>query len=77
MTQIDEYRYNANEGCFIVRKSDDFIMGESICLGDTDSIENYEDKEYTDESYEAFYKSIGMESPRSKNSKNGRKKKGK
>ena len=52
MVKIDDYRYNANEGCFIVRKSDDFIMGESICLGDADSIDNYDDVEYTEESYE-------------------------
>lgn len=76
MVKIDDYRYNANEGCFIVRKSDDFIMGESICLGDADYIDNYDDVEYTEESYEAFYKSIGIESPKAKDDdKGGRKRK--
>ena len=76
MIKIDDNRYTASDGCFIVRKADDFIMGESIDLGSADSIENYEDQPYTEESYEEFYKSIGMESPRAKNEvKNGRKKK--
>lgn len=54
-------RYKAEEGCFIVRKADGFIMGEDIDLGSADSIDNYEDKEYTEEEYNEFYKSIGME----------------
>jgi hypothetical protein len=29
MNKIDDYRYEANEGCFIVRKEDGFIMGEA------------------------------------------------
>lgn len=71
MVKIDDYRYNANEGCFIMRKSDNFIMGESICLGDADSIDNYDDIEYTEESYEEFYRSIGMESPKVKDDNKG------
>ena len=71
MVKIDDYRYKANEGCFIIRKSDDFIMGESICLGDADSIDNYDDVEYTEESYEEFYRSIGMESPKVKDDNKG------
>ena len=38
MVKIDEYRYQADNGKFIVRKTDNFIMGEAICLGDTDMI---------------------------------------
>ena len=52
--------YKADEGCFIVRKKDNFIMGEDIDLGSADSIDNYEDKKYTEEEYKEFYKSIGM-----------------
>lgn len=66
MKKIDDMRYEAAEGCFIVRKSDGFIMGESICLGSSDKVRNYKDEAYTDESYEAFYASIGMESPKKK-----------
>lgn len=61
MVQIDEIRYKANEGCFIVRKEDNYIMGEDICLGSADSIDNYTDVEYTEESYKAFYESIGVD----------------
>lgn len=66
MTKIDSFRYNANNGCFIVRKQDGFIMGEDICLGSADNIDNYEDQAYTEESYEAFYTSIGEKSPKAK-----------
>lgn len=52
--------YKADEGCFIVRKADGFIMGEDIDLGSSDSIDNYEDKEYTDEEYNEFYESLGI-----------------
>ena len=55
MIKIDGYRYKADEGCFIVRKVDDFVMGENICLGDNDSSENYYDKKYSQEEYEEFY----------------------
>ena len=64
MTKIDDYRYKAADGCFIVRKEDDLIMGEFVCLGNLDSIENYEDREYTEESYRDFYNSIREDSPK-------------
>ena len=73
MIKIDDNRYAASDGCFIVRKSDGFIMGESIDLGTADSIDNYEDQPYTEESYEEFYKSIGMESPKAKSDIEGMK----
>jgi hypothetical protein len=52
--------YKAEEGCFIVRKADGFIMGESIDLGSADSIDNYEDKEYTEEEYNEFNEKYGI-----------------
>lgn len=55
MIKVDNIRYKAEEGCFIVRKEDGFIMGEDICLGDNDSIDNYKDRQYTPEEYEEFY----------------------
>ena len=61
MKQIENTNiYKADEGCFIVRKSDNFIMGEEIDLGSADSIENYEDQPYTEESYKEFYNNLGI-----------------
>ena len=56
MINTERTVYKAEEGCFIVRKADGFIMGESIDLGSADSIENYEDKPYTQEEYDDFCK---------------------
>ena len=61
MTKIDEVRDKANEGCFILRNSDNFIMGESICLGDADNASNYHDEPYTEESYKEFYENLGID----------------
>ena len=61
MIKIDDYRYNAESGNFIIRKNDGFIMGESICLGDLDSIDNYMEEAYTSESYKSFYEKLGLE----------------
>ena len=44
-----------------VRKEDDFIMGEAIDLGVSDSIDNYKDVPFTEDSYKEFYESIGVE----------------
>lgn len=63
MKQLSNNFYKADEGCFIIRKSDNFIMGESIDLGSSDSIDNYTDTPYTEESYKEFYESIGMTIP--------------
>lgn len=76
MNTIDNQHYQADKGCFIVRKSDQVIMGEAVDLGSEDSIENYEDQPYTDESYREFYASIGIDVDAQNRSKN-RKKKGK
>lgn len=58
MKKIDEYRYKAEEGKFIIRKSDNVIMGEDICLGDEDTIDNYKEKVYTKKAYKEFYEKI-------------------
>lgn len=50
--------YKAEKGKLIVRKLDDFIMGDAIDLGSADSIENYKDEPYTDKSYKKFCKSV-------------------
>jgi len=55
-----ENRFTAEDGNFIVRKSDGYIMGETIDLGTDDSIANYEEQPYTEESYKAFYESLGI-----------------
>lgn len=52
--------YTAEAGNFIIRKADGFIMGEEIDLGSADSIENYEEKPYTEEERKAFYENIGI-----------------
>ena len=51
MIQISERDYNASEGYFIIRLVDDFIMGSGISLGSNDSIDNYYEREYTEEEY--------------------------
>lgn len=75
MLTTDNRIYAADEGCFIVRKSDQKIMGEAIDLGSDDNIENYEDQAYTEESYREFYAAIGIDVTAEKEPKN-RKKKG-
>lgn len=52
--------YTAEDGKFIVRAEDHFIMGEDICLGSADAIENYGEEPYTKQSYLDFYSSCGM-----------------
>lgn len=72
MVKIDEIRYKADEGCFIVRNEDNYIMGEDICLGSADSIENYHDEKYNEEGYKAFYEGIGIDVGKKNEMKNGR-----
>ena len=50
--------YTANEGCLIVRKKDGFLMGDCIDLGSADSIDNYEDREFSKEGLDAYYTNI-------------------
>lgn len=77
MNTTDNQHYQADKGCFIVRKSDQVIMGEAIDLGSADSIENYEDQPYTEESYREFYTSIGVDIDAQKQAENGLKKRNK
>ena len=59
--------YTADEGKLIVRKADDFIMGDSIDLGSADNIENYEEREFTQEEIDAFFESVGITREQIKN----------
>ena len=56
--------YEADEGKMFVRTADDKIIGDGICLGDNDNISNYEEREFTDEQREQFFKDIGMKDPK-------------
>ena len=58
--------YEADDGKLIVRISDGKIMGDGICLGDNDSIDNYEEREFTADERAAFWESIGMGDPKIK-----------
>lgn len=41
MNKITDRVYECDEGKVFIRKSDNFIMGDAIDLGDLDSIDNY------------------------------------
>ena len=56
--------YKADDGKMLVRKSDGSIMGDGIDLGISDTIENYEERDFTDEERAAFWESIGMDDPK-------------
>jgi len=56
--------YKADDGKMIFRKSDGKIMGDGICLGDNDSIDNYEEREVIEEVREQFFNEIGMKDPK-------------
>lgn len=56
--------YESDEGKMFVRISDNFIMGYGLCLGENDSIENYEEREFTEEQIAEFWKSIGIDDVR-------------
>ena len=65
MTHIDDTSlYEADNGKMFVRKSDGLIMGDGIDLGISDSIDNYEEREFTEEERAAFWESIGMDDPK-------------
>ena len=61
--------YTADEGNFIIRKSDGFVMGTEIDLGSADNIDNYEEKPYTQEEYKEFCEKYGIETPNKNNVK--------
>ena len=53
--------YTAEKGKLIVRKEDNFIMGPDIDLGSNDDINNYEEREFTEEEIKEFFKSINVD----------------
>lgn len=56
--------YEADDGKMFVRLSDGKIMGDGIDLGADDSIDNYEERTFTEEERAAFWGSIGMDDPK-------------
>lgn len=46
MFKVNETTYEAQKGRFVVRTSDDKIMGTKIELNESDSIDNYKEVEY-------------------------------
>ena len=56
--------YKADDGKMLVRKSDGKIMGDGISLGRNDSIDNYEERGFTEEERAAFWKSVGRPDPK-------------
>ena len=56
--------YLADDGTMFVRKSDGKVMGDGIDLGEADSIDNYEEREFTAEDRATFWESIGMPDPK-------------
>ena len=66
--------YSADEGKMIERLSDNRLVGDSIYIGVNDSINNYAEREVTEEERAAFFESIGRQDPkmRMKDKKNHR-----
>jgi len=56
--------YLADDGKMFVRKADNFTMGDGIDIGINDSIENYEERSFTEEEISRFWKSVGMDDPK-------------
>ena len=46
----------ANDGQIFVRKNDEFIMGTTIVLGKNDTIDNYVQRDCTEEEMKEYYK---------------------
>lgn len=63
MTNTIDNIWVADSSCFLVHKETKFIMGDSLYLGNEDSIDNYEDQEYTEESYKKFYHDLMRKAP--------------
>lgn len=55
--------YTADNGKMIVRKEDNFVMGESIDLGSDDNIKNYTEEAFTEEKIAQLHKEWGTEQP--------------
>ena len=56
--------YTAEEGQWIVRLSDNKVMGTSIDLGTADSIDNYAERPYTQQEYDDFCTANGVQQPK-------------
>ena len=56
--------YVADEGKMLVRKADGFVMGDQLDLGVNDSIENYEERTFTEDERAAFWASLGRPDPK-------------
>lgn len=52
--------YTADKGKLIVRKKDDYVMGESIDLGSADKISNYTEKAFSEEEIANYRKEWGI-----------------
>ena len=63
--------YTADDGKMFVRKSDGRIFGDHVQLGRNGSIDNYEEREFTEEERAAFWESIGMDDPKKPKSDKG------
>ena len=61
MIQVNNI-YTADEGKWFIRKSDSFIMGESLDMGIYDNIENYDEVTYTEEEYNEFCENYNINS---------------
>ena len=55
MEQIGN-KWKADKGNFFVRRSDNKVMGDTMFLGNNDSIDNYFEKAFTNEEREEFNK---------------------
>ena len=67
--------YYAAEGSLIVRTSDGKIMGDAICLAESDSIDNYAEQKFSEEEINDFWDSLGIPRPVKKEEPKKRKKK--
>lgn len=47
--------YIAEASNLFIRKSDSYIMGDALLLCNTDSIDNYEEKEFSKEELNVFF----------------------
>ena len=65
MTYDEKSRIHmADEGKMFVRKSDGHIFGDALQIGQNDTIDNYEEREFTEEERAAFWESVGIEDPK-------------
>ena len=65
MTYDEKSRiYTADEKKMFVRKSDGRIFGDALQLGQNDTIDNYEEREFSEEERAAFWESVGIDDPK-------------